>query len=293
MSQDIQISGILTCLPEKFVVDFANSIDVVHDHLRVQRDRSDLFDRLYDEFSGKSHRRQGEVNSSLAYAVQGSLQWLTELTTAQAKSNFAIAKVNDRLNQLKLSTADIAHYSADTRQKLEDLSSRINQRCKQIEHEVARIDFKQRAQQHLDRVFNKWAAGHYRYFSLAGRCYAAAEELHWGDLGDFCRAHPVEAEQWQHDVINRAIIQLNRDAAISSPGGRLDTLKWLNSNSPNNNLTEASQALSYMGDTYSPDESPFAYTASQAPIELPLYLPLRCNAERLSAAMVSEVFGDQ
>ena len=60
-----EICQILTCLPERFVVDFANGIDVARDHVRVQKGRGDFLARCYDGFTGKSVKRQAEVNASL------------------------------------------------------------------------------------------------------------------------------------------------------------------------------------------------------------------------------------
>ena len=37
---DNEACQILACLPEKFIVDFANGIDITQDHLRVQKNRS-------------------------------------------------------------------------------------------------------------------------------------------------------------------------------------------------------------------------------------------------------------
>ena len=100
---------ILTSIPEKFVVDFANGIDVGRDHHRVQKERTGFFARLYDDLTGKAVRRQNEINASLLDGVEASLKWLTELTNSLANSNLAIAQVNDRVNALKLDVAVIPH----------------------------------------------------------------------------------------------------------------------------------------------------------------------------------------
>lgn len=293
MSQDIQICQTLSCLPEKFIVDFVNSIDVANDHLSVQKEKCGTFTRLYEGFTGTSSRRQAEINSSLTYAVEGSLKWLTELSESLARSNYSLTKVNDRVNELKLVAAKIANHSADTRQQLESLSERLDQRCQQIENEIIRIDFTQRAQLHLDQVFHKWAAGRYHNFSLAGRCYAAAEELYWGTFGDFCRAHPQEAELFKEDAVNRAISQLAADAGTSLLSSRLAVKQWLHHTDLQLNDSEYIEALSYMGNIYNPQDTPFAFTASQSPAELPTFLPRLCTPQRLSESMIEEVFGDR
>src|SRR5690606_26217153 len=141
------------------VVDFANGIDITQDHLRTQRTRNSMFQRLFDGFSGQGKRRQDEINANLAKGVEAALQWLTELTESLAHSNLALARVNDRVNTLQQDTARIANFSADTRQRLDVLTIRLDERCNDIEQELGRIDFIQRADLNLNEVFNRWKAG--------------------------------------------------------------------------------------------------------------------------------------
>lgn len=285
-----EICQLLSCLPEKFVVDFANGIDVSRDHLRMQRNRSDMFSRLYDGFTGQGARRQAEINAGLADGVEASLKWLTELTESLARSNLAISQVNDRVSALKLDVAEVADYAIQTRRQIERLSRRLSERCGLIEAEVMRIDFVQRAQLHLDHVFNKWRAGRYRSFSLAGRCYAALEELRWGDFGDYCRSQPgMQCQRFIEDLANRAIAQMTADTGMGVRA-RLDTNDWLAQPSGSDVLDDAAKALAYMGEAFNPDEQPLAYVVSQQPNRLPPGVPRLSSAERVTESLVSEVF---
>lgn len=285
-----EISQHLSCLPEKFVVDFANGIDVTRDHLRMQRDRGGMFARLYDGFTGQGARRQTEINASLTDGVEASLKWLTELTESLARSNLAISQVNDRVSLLKLDVAEVADYAIQTRRQIEQLSQRLSERCGLIEAEVMRIDFVQRAQLHLDHVFNKWRAGRYHSFSLSGRCYAALEELRWGDFGDYCRSQPgLQCQRFIQDLANRAISQLSADTGMWARA-RMDTNDWLAQPSGRDVLPDAAEALAYMGEALDPDEQPLAYVVSQQPSRLPLCVPLLSTAERVAESLVSEVF---
>ena len=292
INQSDEICKVLTCLPEKFIVDFANGIDVTQDHLRVQRSRGGIFPRLCDTLTGKSKRRQDEVNANLAQGVEGALTWLTELTSSVAKSNLALAQVNDRVNALKEDTARLAHYSADTRKRLEILATKLNERCQKVEAELQRVDFTQRAALNLDEVFNRWKAGHFQHFSLAGRCYAALEELYWKDFGDFCRAHSESnrAVKFQEDLRNRLVIQLAADSG-QKPSGRLAMDEWLLQPQGRGVLADAQAALAYLGDAASVERQPFIFTVSQSPEKMPLEIPRLSSAERLGGALVNEIFG--
>lgn len=290
VTQTSEICQVLTCLPEKFVVDFANGIDVARDHLRVQKERGGFYARCYDGLTGKGARRQAAINASLIDGVEASLTWLTDLTDSLAQSNLAIARVNDRLSDLKLDVTKIATYSFQTRQELENLSQRLHERCVNIEAEVARIDFVQRVQINLSDVFAKWQAGRFDSFSPAGRCFAALEELRWGAFGDYCRIHTGrERQTFVDEAVNRAIAQLRQDLRTGA-SERLNTHMWLNRPSTRSVLPDASEALAYLGDDYQPQHSPFVFVTTHVVEDMPREVPRIMCATRLSEALASDVF---
>jgi hypothetical protein len=287
----LDITQTLSCLPEKFVVDFANGIDVAKDHIRVQQNRTDFFNRLYDGFTGQGMRRQTEINASLADGVEGALKWLTELTESQAKSNYAIVKVNERIGIILRDLITLVHYSADNRRQLEDLSRSLEVRCDLLAKELARVDFEQRAERQLEQVFNKWAAGKLGAFSVAGRCYAVIEELYWGDFGDFCRSNNNRVRQgFIDDLINRAIRQLTIDIGNGSQLERISIERWVAQTDQYKFSEETSEALAYLGDWSAADSHPFVFATSQLPEELPLPLPRLCTTERVAQGLVTEIF---
>lgn len=288
---NIDLMQTISCLPEKFVVDFANGIDVVKDHIRVQRNRTGFFNRFYDGFTGQGTQRQTEINASLADGVDGALRWLTELTGSVAKSNYAIVKVNERIGAILRDVTSLVHYSADTRKQLEDLSSSLNARCDLLALELARVDFEQRAERQLEQVFNKWAAGKLDAFSIAGRCYATIEELYWGDFGDFCRSHNNRVRQgFIDDLIHRAMRQLNIDIGNESSHQRVPIDQWTASPTGQKFGNDAREVLAYLGDWSEPQSHPFVFSMSQFPEELPLALPRICESERIANALVKEIF---
>lgn len=292
MTKDLVESlDILPMLADKFVVDFVNGIHVTNDHICVQKQRTGFFSRLADSVTGTSAARQAEINANLANGVESSLKWLSELSESLAQSNYAIVCVNNRLNDLKHDLAKIAHYSADTRQLLNALSVKMAERCDRLEHEVARIDFVQRVQLNMDHVFSKWGAGKYQHLSLANRCYAALEELHWGAFGDFYRSNvnTDDKKRFLEVAKNKAIEQLTLDANVNSMT-RIGAQDWLQMPSSPNASTLI-EALTYLGNAANDKTQPFIYSATQQPPLLPLRMPRLCSAERLSSALLSEVTG--
>ncbi|MBK7300132.1 MAG: hypothetical protein IPI79_06955 [Moraxellaceae bacterium] len=264
--KESEIRNILHCLPEKFIVDFANGIDVSRDHINVQSRRQGLFKRMYDGFSGQGSARHEAINQSLVDGVEGALIWLTEITSSLAQSNLAIVRVNEHIGQLQSNVAKLAVYSADTRQQLERIAADLSGRCDRMTLEIVRIDAEARAVRHIEFVFNKWKSARYSGFNVAGRLYAALEELRWGDFGDYYRSRSNSQLRLKivEDLINRAVIQLSSDMAINPYDRRASTV-WLAV--PSNAPPIANEALAYMGDWAVADYHPFvvAVTQTEAP----------------------------
>lgn len=293
ISPDSPVCQTLNCLPEKFVVDFANGIDVARDHQRVQRSRSGFVARMYDGFTGKSARRQAEVHASLTDGVEASLTWLKSLSESLARSNLAIVQVNDRLTALTADVATLAHYSAQTRQQLDDMSQRLGARMENMSRDIARIDFIQRAQLNMDESFSKWASGRLAALSPAARCYAVLEELRWGAVGDYCRRHvgQRQSRDFMRMVADRATMQLAADAGIGlhTP---VDTVGvWL-AQPParrGNGDDDMWQAIDYLADGMAADIAPFVNSATQRRPASQI-VPLIATPRRLADGMVQELF---
>lgn len=66
---DNRVCQVLTCLPEKFVVDFANGIDVAQEHIRTAGERT-FFRRLKEGLTGEGAARQNAINASLHRALR-------------------------------------------------------------------------------------------------------------------------------------------------------------------------------------------------------------------------------
>lgn len=290
IEQSSEVCQLFTCIPEKFVVDFANGIDVVRERQRHMAQRTGFFARLYDGFTGQGAQHQAEINASLTDGVEGALTWLVGLSDSVAKSNRAIHQVQQRINGLKQHVATLAHYSAETRQMLERVSQHLYQRCEALEQQVARIDSLQRAHLQFDGVFAKWGAGRFGGLSYIGRCYAVLEELRWGAFGEYClSASSHEKQQMLESLANRAIIQMSRDASVSQRERIATREHWL-AKPANTSWLDGEDAVRYLGDWTSPRLAPLAYAASQIPDELPLHVPRIGSAQRMTEGLIDELF---
>lgn len=294
ITPDSKLLKTLTCIPEKFIVDFANGIDVTRDHLRVQRERDSFFSRCLDGFTSKSAKRQVEINASLTDAVEGSLLWLTELSRDLAQSNYAVTRVNDRVTELTSQVTFLALYSEKNRRRLDDLAQELDERILRLDEEVARIDFNQKVIMHLDQVFNKWTAGRFGVLSPAGRCYAAIEELRWGTFGDYCRTHTgSERNNFMEQAVDRATAQIARDAEISTSARLSFYSGWLQLPHNTNQDDDWHQALKYLANGFTTDKAPLITTITQKLPERLGEVPLLANASRIAETIVDEVFAEE
>lgn len=280
---------ILACLPEKFIVDFANGIDVTRDHLRQQKERH-FFTRLKEGISGKSSARQQAINASLVDGVEASLTWLTELTSSLATTNYALAQVNDRVTSLVADTATIANYSADTREQLTLLAERVHTRLGNLEVQLNRMDMLQRGQLHLDQLFSSWSAGRFSALPLAGRCYVVLEELRWGAFGDVIRhGETHQADQLLDILKNKALTQLAQDHN-SRATVRHDTQSWLAWQAGHIQHNDWPETVNWMGDWCNEEAHPVIWSTTQRYDALPLRMPRLSSAERIADSMVDEIF---
>ncbi|RJL38140.1 chemotaxis protein [Pectobacterium carotovorum] len=289
---DNEACQILTCLPEKFIVDFANGIDITQDHLRVQKNRS-FFTRVKEGLSGQSSARQHAINSALADGVEASLTWLTELTSSLATTNYALTQVNDRVTSLVSDTAMLAHYSADTREQLNALSLQVSQKLSHLEQQLHRVDMLQQGQLHLDQIFSSWSAGRYSALPLAGRCYVVLEELRWGAFGDVIRHGDTHQANQMIDIVkNKALAQLAVDHR-SLASARHDTHSWLSWNAGKIQQNDWPDTLNWMADWCTEDAHPVIWSTTQKYDTLPLRMPRLCSAERIAISMVDEIFSQE
>jgi len=295
ITSESDICKVLTCLPEKWIVDFANTIDVVNDHNRVQRQRSGFQARLYDGMSGQGHRRQAETNSNLAKGVESSLRWISELALSQAKSNLAIERINQRFVEIREGVIDLTNFSVATREQVCELTDRFEGHAKNMRQEMQRIDMQLQAKTQLDHVMSQWGAGIFHSFSPAGRCYAVLEELRWGRFGDFLRDYPIERARFLDFAQNRLIEQLAKDAQCA-PHKRLGMHQWLTAPRDRHVLQDAQEALTYVGDWVTDiDNAPFVYTVTRQPVvdSRPSAIPYLCSADTVVISLAGEVFGEE
>ncbi|MBC3619514.1 diguanylate cyclase regulator RdcB family protein [Vibrio metschnikovii] len=283
-----EVCQVLTSVPEKFVVDFANNITVAQDHVKKQREPKGFLKRLYQGITGQDWQRQYEVNSSLTAIAEAQLKLLTDLNNEVAFGFKAMDKLAQRVDKLTANVAELTDFAVDTRAALEKLQHQVFTRSEQVELRLQKLELETLATQQVDRVFNKWAVGRLSHLPIASRAYAVLEELSWGDFGGLLHSMSNrQKDQLMQALSDRLIIQITRDSHHSKDT-RVAYRQWLTPVSESHD--DYQLAIAYLSDSYTECTAPFITTLT-GDVELPMAVPRICNAERLADALIDEVMG--
>ncbi|MBE0472479.1 MAG: hypothetical protein IBX55_23595, partial [Methyloprofundus sp.] len=233
-----------------------------------------------------------QINANLKNWLEASLNWLVELTEGIAESNLAIAKVNDRVNELKCDVARIAHFSVSVKHELERVSDYLNERCDDMQHQIDKIQSNQNAKFHLDFVFDKLNTnGAWRSLSVTQRLYAGLEELRWGDFGSDVYHYSAHAEKLLPALEQKSMLYLTdflRFDEKSDVDRRIELPQFfIGSDNRNGDVTEA---LNYMGDWADKQSAPYVRCILDSGRECSAEVTLLPSAKRMTHHLVSEVF---
>lgn len=278
----------LECMTEKFVVDFANGIDVVRDPWRSQQGKA-FYQRLKEEFAGQNPLRYRGLDSTVPEGMEASLVLLGQLTGTVAKSYLAASLIHERLSQMETALVRVACYSAEERDRLRQIKKLLEQRVSKLEQQLRNNDLYRQGTVHCEQIFARWRAGNYLAFSPAGRSYVALTELRWGAFGDALRlCCEAQAEQLLEFVRGLTISRLAEDVNASSRT-RHYYHEWLATPSAPG-VMEHKDALIWLGNSSDSDRHPVSYSVTQSWQGVALGMPRICSAMRLGSAMVNEVF---
>ncbi|WP_286178240.1 diguanylate cyclase regulator RdcB family protein [Enterobacter sp. Ap-1006] len=279
----------LSCLSEKFVVDFAMGIDVARQPWSSPQSQA-FYEQLLALFVVVARRQAGMAGTPPQDELDASLISLGQLSADLAKSYLANSQISERIAQLEPVSARTAHHSAAARERLQALREHFSQRLSRLEEEFQHSDLVRQGMVHSEQIFSRWRSGHYFSFSPAARCYVALEELRWGTFGDAVRlGTPEQAEALIEHVRSLAISRLAEEVN-ASPRTRHYFHDWLATpTSPG--LLEHKDALTWLGAGCDIERQPICYSVTQSWQGVALGMPRICSAMRLGSALVDEVFG--
>ena len=284
---------VYAAIPDKFVVDLVNSLDVARDHSRAQAKRSGLMDRLMDGIDGSDTRRQRAINGALTDSMEASLIWLGVLTEQVTLGHRALSQVATAMARLTTDVAEATNFSVDTRNRLDDLDARVGSQLSMLEKRFNLSELKENAHIKIGLVFDRWRAGKFNVLPPAARFYAALEELRWGAVGMYLGhtdADTAVCDHFREMITHRATTQIRADLELKSIPGRLDWSVW---HRPLADDTLEGQVLRFYGDWTDSRNSPISYTIAMSPPTLPKSLPLLLSPESLSERLLAEVLPEE
>lgn len=277
--EKLPIAKEIPAILDKFVVDFANSIDVTNDHVRVQKTHNNLFSRMFDGITGTGAKRQNAINEHNSKTLESSLRLLTELANDVAQSHRTISLVNERVTHLKSCVAELTDYSVDTRQLFEEFAAQTKDRLDKLE---GRLD----ADEHMRSVLAQWKAGRFNGLSPYAQCHLALQQLSWGDWGSWWRMQDKRTQEKKYKFVRNECISALADSLDLKSDQGININQWLFSDNKNPELVQANQ---YLGDMSDKKHSPYTYIASQGYDDSLLRIPLYPDAPRLIRPLINEV----
>lgn len=289
-----EISKIMPCLADKFVIEIANSIQVSQDHVRVQSNRLGKVARVVDGFLGVGARRQQQVNQNLVTGLDSAFEWLDTLTKELTLSFSAIQVANQKIIEVQDAVAGLAEFSLETRDLLKQLSVTLHHRCDGLDHRLTLVEAETKAERQITLLFKQWETHCFEQLSPLLRLYTVLERLYWGDFGDYYRNHHQDYHAQKTIQVLKERIRLEAAQRLQADKqiGKDDffhPLQW--AEQPEVLSLEMKESYAYMGDWTEADKVPLNYFASQQPEQLSLYLPRILTADRLVNHSLNEMFG--
>ena len=236
---------IMPGLPQKIVLDVVNSINVTQDLERVQNGRSKLRHRLIDSITGAGAKRQKTVNENHTEAIRGLFDFAVGLAKSIELTKSAVIQINNQLQEVHRNIEYLATDVYELHDRLEQHIDWSQQRIHQLQEAITQVAIEERANKHLERVIDKWAAGRLNQYSPLSQLYVVIDDLYWGNFGELCKIYPDSQackESIDH-AQDKLLIQLQTQMKTQAP---IELAKWIpgeQSISPEEQLT-----LSYMGD---------------------------------------------
>ena len=182
-------------LREKAVVDVVNGLEVVEDHLRWRDESPNSFlERLWDDLTGASARRQQAVDAGVRGVLRGMNEWLQGLQAAQTKSDIALARVAERLLETRQGVMKLQRRHRELKdevvaleRQLEDHIASTKGRLSNLQQALVVESTRSRAGDAVLLVKERWRTRRYEAVPPLLRVLLAANDLYWGDFGAFLR----------------------------------------------------------------------------------------------------------
>ena len=277
----------LTCINEKFIVDFALSIGMLRQPRHTQQSKS-FYENLRTQLVTQYQDVQRGLESVFTPHSTTAISWLTEFITSMEPGYQATRLVREKLLQLEQTAIFTSPGAFDEYSPPDKLRTQLTFKLKQIENQLQSINLMDRGRKHYEQVLTRWDHGSYFPFSPAGRCYVALQELYWGAFGEaVLLADDLQKTRLIEEVRERVIGKLASEVSASSHT-RHYYHKWLTTPT-SAGVLEYKEALAWLGDSCHIEQHPVSYSVTQTWRSISLGMPRICSAMRLGGALVDEL----
>lgn len=261
MSEIISLSTetktIFPYVKDKAMIDFVNGLHVAQELHSVHKSRSSLTQRFLDGLSGSGKMRQDHINDHMIHSLETCLGLFQELSHDMEKHGVALLALEHSIQNLENNLIDTVHYLADFKSEFNQYRHELND----LRHELNAHKRLVLAEQQMNRLMDKWAAGGLNQLSPIGRCYAVLDALYWGAFGNNLR-NDANASEFMDNLRDKLIIRLQADLNI---GRDKDLIRdeWLRL--PEHTDTQLQTVLAYQGDwsLTQPKDFSTTFTATQ------------------------------
>lgn len=238
-------------ITEKLLWDISNTKYVVRDHLKTAKERSGLFNRLFDSLSGATAERDRQVKEHLQNQINQSFEMIMNHEKALTKLNLGqvllcekIEEITDHLNHV---FNDLLKFNISITE-IEEKIRTINQRLDKIELHI-------HGDNHIEFVLSKLALKKYPEASFLEMFFLALDELYWGPFGAYCHQYPDERQMKLETLSNKLMSVSDTLLRPLRKSGRTIAMSQLKMNTQSPLYHDM---LLWLGDWVTPAETPYS-----------------------------------
>lgn len=202
--------------------DLINGIEVVDDHVRVAKSRNKLLNRLFDSVTGTAKDRQDIINQNLSKGLQATSQWLQKHEHDFFQLRISHFKTLDHVDKnrkaIRILQQKFHHQQQDIEMIYNALSD-IQGTIRGAHQRIDELDYRDKAQSHLQREIDHWESGRDLYNGELIQLYNLLDNLRNGEFGfylNYGKANASEKEKLKTSLLDKTHILLRKRLNIDS-----------------------------------------------------------------------------
>lgn len=249
-------------LTDKMVIDLVNGVAVTGQLNTTQKNiANDFIARNLDMLSGKSLRRQANINDNIVEALQACASYLEHISSDQTKHAQTIIKLNDSLKNTRASMAEMGGV-------LIDITKQVSEMEREFSERLAKLELESLANRELEYLLSEWRINNFSALSPMGQSFVVLDTLNRGNFGLYLTHLDNSSREKTIKTLINKMIATQCDLLNSDKNEDFLKKFWLTPTNPIKSKAladEMEQALVYQGDwsAENPEQKPMVFTATQ------------------------------